>query len=759
VANNIRVVLEIDNQQYIASINKAEQATKNFGQAAAAEATKAGNSFDSLNTKTSVLTTGMGKLRTILAGAAFVGFARSSLAMADAIDDLRAVSGLATDEIIRFRTALQQGGGSADDAGRAITSFFGKVDEAAQGSAGAQAAFARVGVTLNDLATLGEQELLAKTIAGLNKITDPVSRATASTDLLGKAFKGVLIDDKFLSTLQQGTAESENLSKQIERAADLNEKWEATWDNLRLSFIEAFGPILEGIATLLKQIPQLTTAFKALGVVLVGVFAATGLRTFVSLLGMAGRGVAALGSGFKKIRDTGVLKSFTGGAGNKGIASARDAASAVGLVGGVAAGAYGFMEAEEADANKESKKGSDEKISASRKVVDGLAKQKDEILNIGNAYRLANEQAVEKISRDAAMIGMTDDMKETYQALFKSLDDQDKVELELNKKRIEGNTQVNASIDEQIKQIRKNGEETRTQLAEEIALKQTRNLLDKDLIRIMEGRREIAEKIKSVQEDYELQNLTGTARKLRQIEVNEERILRNKLAQWDLDNAKLPEDQRIARRKQFATVEEQLAKESIERQQEIVSAGERSARSFESGWKRAFEEYVDNATNAALAAQRIFQKVTQGMEDLIVNFAKTGKFEFKSFMNSILEELLRSQVRQLMSQIFSLSSGANLKGPSSSGILGGSIIPGFLAQGGPATKGMPYMVGENGPELFVPEASGNVIPNNQLATSTYVTYNINAVDAMSFKQMVAADPSFIYAVTQQGAKSIPSNRR
>jgi phage-related minor tail protein len=145
------------------------------------------------------------------------------------------------------------------------------------------------------------------------------------------------------------------------------------------------------------------------------------------------------------------------------------------------------------------------------------------------------------------------------------------------------------------------------------------------------------------------------------------------------------------------------------------------------------------------------------MEDLIINFAKTGKFEFKGFMNSILEELLRSQVRSLMAQIFNLSGKS---ATNAGGLLGGSIIPGFLAQGGNAMAGMPYVVGENGPEMFVPNQSGTVIPNNQMAAaSTYVTYNINAVDAMSFKQMVAADPSFIYAVSQQGAKSIPQTRR
>ena len=40
-------------------------------------------------------------------------------------------------------------------------------------------------------------------------------------------------------------------------------------------------------------------------------------------------------------------------------------------------------------------------------------------------------------------------------------------------------------------------------------------------------------------------------------------------------------------------------------------------------------------------------------------------------------------------------------------------IPG-LAHGGPAQAGRPYVVGEKGPELFVPKTSGTVVPNNKM---------------------------------------------
>lgn len=181
------------------------------------------------------------------------------------------------------------------------------------------------------------------------------------------------------------------------------------------------------------------------------------------------------------------------------------------------------------------------------------------------------------------------------------------------------------------------------------------------------------------------------------------------------------------------------------------------SRLFSTGWKQALNDYVDNATNAANRAKNIFQKATQGMEDMIVNFAKTGKFEFKSFVNSILEELLRSQIRQTMAQIFQIPGLGG--GSSTGGSMFGSIgkLLGF-ANGGIIPTNSPVVVGERGPELLMGASGRQVIPNEQLGTSTNVTYNINAVDASSFKALVAADPSFIHAVAMQGAKTVPGRR-
>jgi lambda family phage tail tape measure protein len=179
------------------------------------------------------------------------------------------------------------------------------------------------------------------------------------------------------------------------------------------------------------------------------------------------------------------------------------------------------------------------------------------------------------------------------------------------------------------------------------------------------------------------------------------------------------------------------------------------SRTWSYGWKTAFDDYVDNATNAATQAQNIFASVTKNMEDMFVSFAKTGKFEWKSFMSSIAEDALRAQVKGLFS---SAMTGASTGG---STILSGfNALAGlFRANGGPVGANSPYIVGERGPELFVPNSNGNIIPNEAFGGGTVVNYNIQATDAMSFKQMIASDPTFLYAVTEQGRRTVPQSRR
>ena len=136
------------------------------------------------------------------------------------------------------------------------------------------------------------------------------------------------------------------------------------------------------------------------------------------------------------------------------------------------------------------------------------------------------------------------------------------------------------------------------------------------------------------------------------------------------------------------------------------------------------------------------------MEDAIVNFAKTGKLSFRSLLQDIAEQLLRSQIRQLMANVFGGGGGAGGGGRG----LFGNLFAGFFAQGGYIPGGKVGIVGERGPELV--SGPANVTPTEGMRGS--VTYNINAVDVDSFRNLVSSDPGFIHAVVQQGAMDFRS---
>ena len=57
---------------------------------------------------------------------------------------------------------------------------------------------------------------------------------------------------------------------------------------------------------------------------------------------------------------------------------------------------------------------------------------------------------------------------------------------------------------------------------------------------------------------------------------------------------------------------------------------------------------------------------------------------------------------------------------------GGSGLLGMFANGGRPPVGRPSIVGERGPELFVPDRAGTIVPNNQLGGSTSVVVNVDA---------------------------------
>ena len=91
----------------------------------------------------------------------------------------------------------------------------------------------------------------------------------------------------------------------------------------------------------------------------------------------------------------------------------------------------------------------------------------------------------------------------------------------------------------------------------------------------------------------------------------------------------------------------------------------------------------------------------------------------------------------------------------------------FRANGGSVSGNNPYIVGEKGPELFIPNTSGTIIPNNQLASvnqQPQIVYNgpyianVSAIDTQSFSQALARNKDAVWAANQSANRSMPSSR-
>jgi lambda family phage tail tape measure protein len=196
-------------------------------------------------------------------------------------------------------------------------------------------------------------------------------------------------------------------------------------------------------------------------------------------------------------------------------------------------------------------------------------------------------------------------------------------------------------------------------------------------------------------------------------------------------------------------------------------------RDFEYGWQKAFATYADNATNAAKLGEQAFVSITSNMEQAIDTFVSTGKLKFGDLARSIIADLIKIQLRaqatslfsSLFSGIFGGGGGAGMF-TGSTGAIGGSILK--SAGGNQLGAGQPSMVGENGPEMFIPRSAGTIVPNNRInslmGNQPQVVYNgpyianMSAIDTQSASQFLSKNKQAVFAANQSATRSLPQSR-
>jgi lambda family phage tail tape measure protein len=184
--------------------------------------------------------------------AGFIEATRAAMEFSNKIVETAKANDVATASVLELSHALEENGGSAENTSKIYSGFTAKLEAAMQGNARAQESFYRLGVTLNDLGHLSEQDLFEKTINGLSKMKDSAERNGLAFETLGKGIRGV--DLKGLAhTLEESKGEFDKYSQAIEQAHELSLKLDKASRDMSLSFTNAVIPSLIKLYDELKR--------------------------------------------------------------------------------------------------------------------------------------------------------------------------------------------------------------------------------------------------------------------------------------------------------------------------------------------------------------------------------------------------------------------------------------------------------------------------------------------------------------------------
>jgi hypothetical protein len=165
----------------------------------------------------------------------------------------------------------------------------------------------------------------------------------------------------------------------------------------------------------------------------------------------------------------------------------------------------------------------------------------------------------------------------------------------------------------------------------------------------------------------------------------------------------------------------------------------------------------------------------KSLSDTFKNMAQTLGVKI---LSSLIEILARKSVELALEKLitkekqkqffYATSAGGKglfgsimgLFGGGGSGLFQGGV-GGARASGGTVSKGQPYLVGERGAELFIPNSTGQITQSarGMGGGTVSVNFNINTLDARGFDELLVRNRGTITqiinsAVNERGAKSL-----
>lgn len=681
IISRLAVVLGLDAGQFSANLGKADAGLTNFANKAKASAT------------------------TISAvGAAFGAIAYKAIEFADALHDVAKANDMSIASVIKLNQALTLNGGKAEDSGKMLAAFTNKIDEAAQGSDKVRATFAELGITLDDLAKLSQQQLFEKAVTELATMNDQVRMNAVSMDLFGKSVKTLDIKGfaEDLKNLQSISKQTEDGILDSAKSADVLAR---SWGKLQAS---ASGGLGESILWLSNKFEKLVDLF---------VKADEKFRRFTA--GLFG-GAVKNESKFTPMSDGKITPEIL-------------KSSPI------------VRKVEESEKEK----------AAREKLASQIESQKKSYEQQLRTLRLQTEE-IGKQQSSAAKLAIEFEKGGQYEKLSTAekerlMKQAEAYDLAVARNKVEQIAQEQQiKYGEKILQFEEQGKEIQRQVIE---------MKDKQRDAVADEVAAVEMQVRRLDYERQIAGLSDTQREkaLAYFDLKERIVLLGKDPMFEPEQI------------------EQIAKAN----DELIKANEQAQRlenTFQVGFDRAFNNFKERSMDSAQAGADAFNSMANSMERALDNFVQAGKVSFKDLIGSMIKDLLSLQIKAQASGIFSFL-GDIVKSGFNSGGIGADVgaydifsnpyLNGF-ADGGSPPVGMPSIVGERGPELFVPRTAGSIIPNNQLSnilgSQSQVVYNgtviqnMNAIDTQSGVQFIAKNKDAIWAANQSANRSLPMSR-
>ena len=330
--------------------------------------------------------------------------------------------------------------------------------------------------------------------------------------------------------------------------------------------------------------------------------------------------------------------------------------------------------------------------------------------------------------------------------------------------------QLQSALDASTKSTDKNTASTKKNTAEQAkAAREAALAADRQARQVARINAELDDNIKAgkerIKNEIELLDYFGEEKRVKEA-INDVERERNRL----LSQAEQIEDP-AERERQIKNINEAY-NEQVSAVEDLTRAHYEASRSFEQGFKEAYNNFKEDSMNAATLASDLFTTAADDWRNAWIEAANTGKLSFGDLLQNMknrivgfLADAAFIKLTDVIADAFGINVSGRTAGSGSSGTSsskgkssGKSIIDtgidfvkglfGF-ADGGYVAGNKSVIVGERGPEVFTPAGSGTIIPNFAGMSGGgggTVIYNISAVDSKSFVNLLSKHPDVIHGM-------------